>query len=58
MDTAEYNITFFHDVRSKKVKWLWYPYIPYGKITLIQGDPGDGKTSFILNLIARMSNVS
>lgn len=56
MDTAEYNITFFHDVRSKKVKWLWYPYIPYGKITLIQGDPGDGKTSFILNLIARMSN--
>jgi len=56
MDTADYNITFFHDVRSKKVKWLWYPYIPYGKITLIQGDPGDGKTSFILNLIARMSN--
>lgn len=38
------------------VNWLWYPYIPYGKLTIIQGDPGDGKTTFILNLAAELSN--
>ena len=31
------------EVESKAVSWLWYPYIPFGKITLLQGDPGDGK---------------
>ena len=24
-------------------KWLWYPFIPYGKLTIIQGDSGDGR---------------
>ena len=28
----------------KEVKWLWYSYIPFGKVTLLQGDPGDGKS--------------
>ena len=35
------------DVQSQTVDWLWYPFIPYGKLTIIQGDPGDG-TDFIL----------
>ena len=28
------------EVESQEVKWLRYPYIPYGKLTIIQGDPG------------------
>lgn len=44
------------EVQSEKVRWLWYPYIPYGKITLIQGDPGDGKTTFILAVAALLTN--
>ena len=28
---------------------------PYGKLTIIQGDPGDGKTTFILNIAAKLS---
>ena len=40
------------DVEPKEVTWLWYPYIPFGKVTLIQGDPGDGKSTFALNLAA------
>ena len=40
------------DVEPKEVAWLWYPYIPFGKVTLIQGDPGDGKSTFALNLAA------
>ena len=30
------------EIEPKEVKWLWYPYIPFGKVTLLQGDPGDG----------------
>ena len=32
------------DIKPKQVRWLWYPYIPFGKVTLLQGDPGDGKS--------------
>ena len=37
-------------IQSQQVEWLWYPYIPFGKITIVQGDPGEGKTTFALNL--------
>ncbi len=56
MAVGNYDITYFTEVESKKVDWLWYPYIPYGKLTILQGDPGDGKTTFILSLIATLSN--
>lgn len=42
-------------IQSQEVKWLWYPYIPFGKITIVQGDPGEGKTTFVLNLAAILS---
>lgn len=44
------------EITPKEVKWLWYPYIPFGKITLLQGDPGDGKSKFMLALSALLSN--
>lgn len=43
------------EVQAEKVDWLWYPYIPYGKVTLVQGDPGDGKTTFILAVAALLT---
>ena len=43
------------DVATEQVKWLWYPYIPFGKITMIQGDPGDGKTTAILAIAAAIT---
>ena len=43
------------DIESKEVEWLWYPYIPFGKITIIQGDPGEGKTKLVLELGARLT---
>ena len=36
------------EIEPKEVKWLWYPYIPFGKVTLLQGDPGDGKSKLML----------
>ena len=32
------------DVQAEAVDWLWYPYIPKGKVTLFEGDPGVGKS--------------
>jgi len=29
------------DVELTSVDWLWFPYIPFGKLTIIQGNPGD-----------------
>src|SRR5205085_6391209 len=28
------------DVQAERVSWLWNPYIPLGKLTLVEGDPG------------------
>ena len=47
--------TLYSDVEATAVRWLWYPFIPYGKLTIIQGDPGDGKTTMVLNLAAKLS---
>ena len=43
------------EIQSQEVSWLWYPFIPYGKLTIIQGDPGDGKITFVLNIAAKLS---
>ena len=43
------------DVEAQEIEWLWYPYIAYGKLAIVQGDPGDGKTTLILNLAAKLT---
>ena len=45
-------LTLYSEVQSTDVRWLWYPFIAIGKITLLQGDPGDGKSTMMMNLIA------
>ena len=48
-------LTLYSEVQSTDVRWLWYPFIAIGKITLLQGDPGDGKSTMMMNLIAELS---
>ena len=43
------------DIPTEEVRWLWYPYFPRGKITIVQGDPGEGKTTFVLALAALLT---
>ncbi len=52
---VELKLIHMEDVVSKEVEWLWYPYIPYGKITIVEGDPGKGKTTLVLKLAAALS---
>ena len=49
------ELIYMDTIRATETKWLWYPYIPFGKITVIQGDPGEGKTTLILNIAARLT---
>lgn len=42
-------------VEVEQIEWLFYPFIPYGKVTIIQGDPGEGKTTMVLQIIAKLT---
>ena len=55
MQTQELNLIKMSEIQSEEIEWLWYPFIPYGKLTIIQGDPGDGKTTLSLNIAAKLS---
>ena len=46
---------FLKDVEPKEIEWFWKPYVAYGKVTLIQGDTGIGKTSLMVKIIADAS---
>ena len=51
----ELKLFSMDEVPIEQVRWLWYPYIPLGKLTIVQGDPGDGKTTFVLAVIAALT---
>lgn len=42
-------------VETEKIDWLLYPFIPFGKVTIVQGDPGEGKTTMVLQIIAKLT---
>lgn len=42
-------------VEPRPVEWLWYPYIPMGKETMLSGDPGLGKSYILSDLAARVT---
>ena len=46
----------YEDIEQTSVEWLWFPYIPFGKLTIIQGNPGEGKTYFAMMLTAACTN--
>ena len=58
MQKPQFNqlkIIVMDTIEREEIKWLWKPYIPYGKITIVKGNPGEGKTSLILKLASELS---
>ncbi|MEG0640448.1 MAG: AAA family ATPase [Clostridia bacterium] len=55
MAQKELNLINMEEVDAKAVDWLWYPFLPIGQISIVQGDPSEGKTTFILQVIALLT---
>ena len=49
------KVTRLSDVEPADVQWFWDKYIPYGKVTLLAGDPGLGKSWVTLDLAAKLT---
>ena len=52
---TELKLISMRDIQTEDVQWLWYPYLPRGKLTIVQGDPGEGKTIFVLAVISALT---
>ena len=53
---GELKLINLEDVQIEEVEWLWKPYIPKGKVTLVRGMPGEGKTMVLATLVAALTN--
>src|SRR5207248_473567 len=47
--------TILSDVETRQIEWLWHGRIPLGKITILDGDPGIGKSLIAINIAACVS---
>lgn len=53
--TAGVKLTLLSDVRAERVWWLWPGRIPLGKLCILDGDPGLGKSTLMLDIAARLT---
>ena len=54
-DEPNLKLINMEQVEVEKIDWLLYPFIPFGKVTIVQGDPGEGKTTMVLQSIAKLT---
>ena len=54
-DEPNLKLINMEQVEVEKIDWLLYPFIPFGKVTIVQGDPGEGKTTMVLQIIAKLT---
>lgn len=52
---TELKMINMKDIEIEEVEWLWQDFIPYRKITILQGDAGEGKITALLQIIASLS---
>ena len=54
-DEPNLKLINMEQVEVEKIDWPLYPFIPFGKVTIVQGDPGEGKTTMVLQIIAKLT---
>jgi RecA-family ATPase len=52
---GESIVTSLADIEEMPVRWFWSGRIPYGKLTIVDGDPGVGKSMFMCHIAALAS---
>ena len=52
---AQLQITTMRDVTPSRVDWLWQERVARGKLTVLAGDPGVGKSFFTLSMASTLS---
>jgi hypothetical protein len=52
------RLVYLADVTPTPVHWLWPGRIPLGKVTIVDGDPGLGKSTLLLDVGARLTTGS
>jgi hypothetical protein len=50
------KILTVEEIKTESVRWLWKPFAALGKICLVQGNPGVGKSTAVLALAADVTN--
>ena len=45
----------YAEIEAEQVNWLWIGRIPFGMLTILDGDPGAGKSQVALDLVARLT---
>jgi putative DNA primase/helicase len=55
-DSSQATLTIrLSDVRPEELSWIWPGRIPLGKISVLEGDPGLGKSTLALDVAARVT---
>ena len=50
------HVVQFSTVRPERVEFHWKPFLPKGRPAAIEGDPGIGKTSLVMKIIAHITS--
>ena len=53
--STDSHVRSMSGVHARPVEWLWPGWVPLGKLTVLDGDPGVGKSTLLLDLAARLS---
>ena len=48
-------VTRLSDVETERLAWLWWSRLLLGKLNIVDGDPGQGKTTMLLDIAARVT---
>lgn len=49
------RLTIASNIEPKEAEWLWEDWIPRNELTIIDGDPGSGKSQMTIDIIARLT---
>jgi hypothetical protein len=54
-EVRDRSLVRLSEVTPEPLRWLWPGYVPAGKLTVLDGDPGLGKSTLLCELAARIS---